>query len=410
MFKLLSKNILIYGSTNLIKSLVPFLMLPILTMYLTLEEFGKLSLIETTILFLTPFILLNINAAINVEYFKLEKVELKNYITNALMLSFFAFCFFTFIFFIFEDFLVKMFGMDRDIVMFLTLFAFLRVFSSVTLGLFQVRAQASKFALFTIFQTSIDLTLSYLFVVLMGAGYFGRLEGIYTAFFIASLLGAYLLVKMGYIGKINFAYTKEILKFGIPLIPHAVGGTIIAMSDRFFISYFHGNAEVGLYTVAYQISALMLLVSLSVNQAWSPFFFKMLKKEQIRKALEYTLYLFIFFTLSGIGIFLFKDFLFYIFVDQEFYAAKEFFLYLLLGFLFQSFYFLVTNLLFYEKKTLLLAKITLSGAVLNMVLNYFFIHLYGTIGVAYATTITWFVFFILVVMVDFKIIKRYMLK
>ena len=39
MLKKLSSNIIIYGGTNGIKSLVPFLMLPILTIHLSVEDF-----------------------------------------------------------------------------------------------------------------------------------------------------------------------------------------------------------------------------------------------------------------------------------------------------------------------------------------------------------------------------------
>ena len=66
MLKKLSGNILIYGGTNAIKSLVPFLMLPILTAYLSVSDYGVLSLIEVSILFLAPFITLNINSAIKI--------------------------------------------------------------------------------------------------------------------------------------------------------------------------------------------------------------------------------------------------------------------------------------------------------------------------------------------------------
>lgn len=406
MLKLLSKNIIIYGSVNTLKSLVPLFMLPILTMHLSTQEFGLLSLIETTILFLTPFILLNINSAINVEYFKLQNNEIKDYITNALLLSLLSFLFFLSIFLIFKEFISSLFSVNQEIVVLLVVFSFLRVVSSVVLSLFQVTQQVNKFAIFSLFQTIVDFTLSYLFVVLYQHGYLGRLEGIYISFFIASLIGMYLLVKMDYLGKITFNYSKDILKFGLPLIPHAIGGTVIAMSDRYFISYFCGNEEVGLYTVAYQISALMLLISISVNQAWSPMLFRMLKDEEINKVYLYSIYLFVFFIFCSCVVYISKDLLFYIFVDENFYGAKEFFFYLLVGFVFQSFYFLVINYLFFQKRTALLAKITVFGAILNMILNYYFIQIYGTIGVAYATAITWFVFFILVLVVDLNLIKR----
>lgn len=409
MHKKLSKNIVVYGLTNMIKSLVPFIMLPLLTEYLTKEEFGILSLIETTILFLTPLILLNIGAAIKVEYFKVKQQVLSSYITNAFMLSFISFFIFLLIFSFFYKIIYTWIPIDKNLFIMLPLFAFLRVASTVTLVIYQAREEAKKFFLFTLFQTLVDFGLSYLFVVWLKYGYIGRLEGIYIAFFIASAIGVYLLIKMQYIVKINFYHTKEILKFGIPLIPHALGGTIIAMSDRYFISYYAGNEEVGLYVVAYQIAALMLLVGVSVNQAWSPMFFKMLQSRRYDKVQIYIYYLMILFIFIGIILYFIKDILFDLLVHQEFYEAKAFFGYLLLGFLFQSLYFLVTNLLFFEKRTALISGITVLGALLNMVLNYVLIQAYGTIGVAYATAITWGIFFLCVLAINIKLRKAYIL-
>ena len=405
MLKLLSKNIIIYGGTNALKSLVPLLMLPILTTFLTVEDFGLLSMIETTVLFITPFILLNINAAINVEYFKLKHIELKDYITNALFLSLSAFFILLFFILLFQKDIAILFQIEEMLLIWIMIFAMLRVISSVLLGLYQVRQEPIKFASFTLVQTILDFALSYILVVIYKYGYMGRLEGMYGIYGLFSIFGIYLLIKMDYIGKITFRYTKDILYFGLPLIPHAVSGTIMAMSDRYFISYFEGNDQVGLYTVAYQISALMLLVSMSVNQAWSPMLFRLLKERNTKQAKKITFILFLFFTIVGILIYLLQDILFSIFVNKSFYIAKEYFGWLLLGFIFQSFYFLVTNILFFEKKTKLLASITMIGASVNIVLNYFFIQWFGVVGVAYATAITWFLFFIVVTSMDMKLIK-----
>ena len=97
---------------------------------------------------------------------------------------------------------------------------------------------------------------------------------------------------------------------------------------------------------------------------------------------------------------------FYVFVNDDFSLAKQYFPYLLLGFLFQSFYFLATNKFFYEKRTGLLASITALGAFLNLVLNYIFINDFGVVGVAYATCLTWLVFCLIVVFVKFLLLER----
>jgi len=401
--KKLSGNIIIYGGTNAIRALVPFLMLPILTFYISPKEYGDLALIEITIMFLLPFIMLNINGAVNVEYFRRDnRQEYKQYVMNAIVLSFFSFLFTSLLLYFFKIQFSSWIDLDSQWIELLALFAFLRVLSTIILVIFQASERPKLYAYFSIAQTIVDFSISYYLVVVFKYNIVGRIVGVYSSFFIFMVLALYLLYKMNYFKeKFTFKYTKEILSFGVPLIPHAIGGMILAMSDRYFISYYVGNSEVGLYTVAYQVSAVLLLISISINQAWSPIFFRLMKEKnhiQINKVISI---LFILFLFSSIVVYFLSSFIYEYFIDIRFHDSKVYFLYLLLGFTFQSFYFLFTNYLFYYKKTSLLSLITFLGAIINLLLNYLFIKMYGTIGVAYATAITWFFYFVVVVfMVD----------
>jgi len=408
MLKKLSSNVLIYGGTNALKSLVPFLMLPILTAYISPKEYGVLSIIETTILFLIPFIMLNINGAINVEYFRTNsKKEYKQYVINAINLSFIAFLLVFFVLTFFASDISALLKMDKKWIELLAFFTFLRVLSTIVLVIFQASQKAKKYAFFSIAQTLVDFGLSYYFVVILSYGIVGRLNGVYGSFFLFTLVALLLLYKMEYFKeKITFKYTKEILSFGIPLIPHSIGGIILAMSDRYFISYYIGNSEVGFYTVAYQVAAVLLLISTSINQAWSPMFFGLMKNRDYKKIDKIIIFLSIFFLFSAIVIYFISSYIYLYFIDSKFYPSKIYFIYLLLGFLFQSLYFLFTNYLFYYKKTSSLSAITFSGAIINIILNYILIKVYGSIGVAYATMITWFLYFITVYAISKKVDQR----
>lgn len=407
MINKLSQDIVTYGLTNSIRSLVPFIILPILTAYLTTEEFGMLSLIEVSILFLFPLVSLNVYAAINVEYFHLKKVQLSSYITNALSLSTISFVLLLLIVMFFSEQIESYIHLPISIIVLLPIFAVLRLFPQVVLGLLQVEQKSKSYFLFTLFQALFDLVLSYILIVMYKTGYVGRLEGTYISTFFMTGYAFYYLYKHDFLSSITFKYTRRILDFSLPLIPHILGGVIIAMSDRYFIVYYAGNEMLAYYTVAYQLSALMLLFGTSINQAWSPFLFRLLKESnKFQETVKYTGILMIVFLIFGALIYVIRDIAFMLFVDKNFYAAKEYFLWLLIGFIFQSLYFLVTNFIFFKKHTKILAKITFSGAILNLILNYFFIQRYDVIGVAYATALTWAVFFFVVLVVVLYLYKE----
>jgi len=401
MIKQLSGNIVIYGFTNALRVVVPFLMLPILTTYLTTTEFGLLSMIETTILFLFPFISLNIFSGISVEYYKLKKEELRHYISNAFLLSLLSFIFFMMLAYVFRATFEKSFSIPIMLVLSLPIFAVLRLSSQVVLSLLQMSNNPKYFAILVSIQTLVDFALSYLLVVMYTEGYWGRLAGIYIAYIIASIISIIYLYQKKYLGIFTFIYSSKILRYTLPLIPHVIGGVVIAMSDRYFIAYYVNNEVLAYYTVAYQLASVMLLLSVSVNQAWTPLLYRFLKEGNSgKKILNYSMGLMILFVLFGIIVSVSEDILFYFFVDEKFHQAKEYYLWLLIGFIFQSLYFLVTNFLFYESRTKTLALITFLGALVNLCLNYVLIQQYGTIGVAYATTITWVLFFIVTLSIN----------
>lgn len=401
--KRLSKDTLIYGITTGIKSAIPILMLPILTAYLSPKEYGMLSIIEVSILFLMPFISLSSHGAVKVMFFKLRAQELKQYITDALYLSLFLFFIFLLIFVPFNNFLSELTKLPDYILLLLPLFALLRVVGGVAGVILQVKHKPLHFSGFSILQTLIDVSFSILFIVYLRFDYVGRLAGMYGSFFISTILGLYILLKMNLISlRPSYKFVNNIIRFGGPLIPHAIGGSVLAMSDRYFIAYFIDTENVAYYTTAYQLSALMLLFVSAINIAWTPYFFKLIKDggdDAFKEIFNILQILVIVIMVLGGVIYMLDDLLFNLFCDVSYESAKNYFPYLLIGFVFQSIYIIFSSLFFYEKKTIELSKITISAAVLNLILNYFFILEFSAIGVAYATAVSWFLFSIVIVIV-----------
>lgn len=394
MLKILSKDIAAYGIIGSFRAFVPFLLLPLLTRYLSTSEFGILSIIEATIVLISPFVLSNIPGAINTEYFHLPASELKAYITNSLILAFVAFLIVTLITVIFLFLFPDFGGISSAISLWIPFLAVSKIVSSVILGVFQMRRETRNYATFVALQTSFDLALTYGLVVLFKMGYLGRLEGMYGTFILTTLAGIFWLKRMDLISaQIVLGYSKKILAFSVPLIPHTLSGAVLLMSSRYFISSIVGKGAVGTYSVAYQIASIMTLIAMAVSQAWHPLLFRLLKDNtvdsisKIKRALSALIVVFI---VSGGAIYLVSDYIFKSFIDIKYYEGKEFFPWLLLGCTFQAIYLLFSSTFFFFKKTMHLASITSLFAVINLMLNYLLIKQYGAVGGAYATAITWF--------------------
>jgi len=408
--RLMASSLATYGAVGVIRALVPFVMLPILTRHLTVSDFGILMIIETTVAFASPFVLGNISGAISVEFFHLTHFALKDYLTNALLLCCCAVLAATGLSWFVTIAYPNVGGIPSILWMLVPLFASLRIVSSVALGILQMRQDPRRYALFVLFQVSVDIMLSYTLVVALDAGFVGRLAGTYGGFFFGALLGFTLLVRLDLLSfQLVVRYSKRILSFTVPLIPHTLAGATLAMSDRYFIAAIVGKDAVGVYSVAYQVASIMLLVAMSVCQAWNPILFRLLRSnttEEFRRVRLAVGALAVGFIAIGAAIYLVSDYLFDVFVDRRFDHARIFFPWLLGGFVSQSLYLLLSSAYFFYKRISQLAAITTFFGLVNILLNYVLIHEYGVMGGAYSTMITWLLTFLCIATFWMRLIRR----
>jgi O-antigen/teichoic acid export membrane protein len=64
------------------------------------------------------------------------------------------------------------------------------------------------------------------------------------------------------------------LAVGIPLIPHGIAWTLLALGDRTVIQSVDGSGQVGRYQVAYTVGALGLTLVTAIANAWAPIVFR----------------------------------------------------------------------------------------------------------------------------------------
>jgi O-antigen/teichoic acid export membrane protein len=264
--------------------------------------------------------------------------------------------------------------------------------SQIVLGLLQMSKQSMRYGLYQVSMTSINLILSILLVVVFRLSWTGRVWGIFATYAIFMVIGVAFLIRKGYlIPQISKDYVKDIFWFGIPLLPHLLAGPLMQFSDRLLISKFVGNDWTGLYNVAFQIGNSIALVTVAFNQAWVPFLYGKLKNANASDKIKlvkqsYGLILAYF----GIALLLimFTPLIFRWFIDPNFYPAQQFVFLIALGSAINGIYFLVTNYIFYEKKTYILSWITVSNGVLSVLLNIFLIQKFGAWGAAYTFLIT----------------------
>ena len=400
----LLKNISGFTFFNVLNSAIPFLLLPILTAYLTPEHYGVVDIFYNTTLILTPFIGFSIVKSVGRFYF--EKIVMSRFVSTVIVVLLSSGLIITALSLVF-DIVFQDYLQQYDIPPYLIFLAFLyTVFtqiSEVLLILWRVSSKVTQYGVFRVCKTALDLGLSILLIVGLNLGWEGRIIPQVVAAFLFAVIALYILYKLGYLNnlKVDKAYKRQALSYSVPLIFHTFGGYVINFSDRFFILLMLGMSDVGVYSVAYQIGMAMSLVQNSFNQAWVPFFYQKLNENSIsanRKIVQIIYLYTLFLVVVSILIYLMIPFIYEYLIDESYEEGSGIVFWVLLGFLFNGVYKMMVNYLFYDKRTVLIAVLSLSSAGLNVILNYFLIKANGITGAAQATMIT-FLFFLILIMI-----------
>jgi len=144
------------------------------------------------------------------------------------------------------------------------------------------------------------------------------------------------------------------------------------------------------------------------NKVYVPWFFENLNKNDLSikiKIVKFTyLYFLLLVFLAVIVLFLFPIAV-SIFIGSAFKSINVYSFFIVLGFVFQGMYFMVTNYIIYANKTYLQAIVTISVGLLKIPITYYLIIWLGAIGASVSYSITFFIFFIATWTLSSKVYK-----
>jgi O-antigen/teichoic acid export membrane protein len=395
----LLKNLFSYTFFNILNAVTPFILIPILTNSLTKEGYGLVAMFTIVVSFLIPITGFSVNGAITRQFYFLDESELKKYINNCIYILMASLIFLSFVLLLFSKYLYIVTKIPSGWLFKAMLIAGFTFTHNIFLVLLQVNNKPIWYGFFQIFNSILNLGLTIVFVKFYSQGWEGRLNAWLLASFLMFCFVLYkLYIQKMLFNKFNRDKVVHALKFGIPLIPHAIGGLFIALSDRLIITNILNVEATGIYTIAFQLASILGILMNSLNTAFVPWLFESLNANseiQKRKIVTMTYVVFIGIIIAVLFGNYMIDLLFSCFIGDNFLESKKYILVLLSAFGFNGMYLMVTNYLFYIEKTILLAKSTFMIALLNLPLCYYLTLWYGLVGATYATAIAYFLLFVI---------------
>ena len=188
----------------------------------------------------------------------------------------------------------------------------------------------------------------------------------------------------------NKEYWKYSLQLSIPLIGYALANQVLSVSDRRMIQYMVDNSAVGIYSTLYTVSSISLMVWGAINASFIPYLYENIesKNSGVKK---YSLMLMGTYAIVAVMLTFVAPEIVRVLATEEYYEAIYIMPPIAGGVFLTCVSNMYSNVLIYYKKTPYIMYSAVTGAVVNVVLNFIFISRYGYMAAAYTTLVAYIV-------------------
>lgn len=381
----------VYLVSNVVNAAIPFALLPLLTRLLGPAGYGEVAVFQSLLCALEAFVGLSVAGAAGRRFYDGPQAqrELGAFIGSCLQLVLCAGALVLGVVVLLREPLAAALGLRPQWLCWAVLLCVCTAVIGIRLGQWQVRHQARCFGALQIGQGALNMALSLLLVVGLGWGAAGRIE---AQLWTAGLFALLALVLLWRDGLLRLAVwrpddLKQALAFGLPLVPHFAGLFLLNAVDRIVIHAELGLAEAGVYMVAVQMANGMSLVFDALNKAYGPWLFERLQRDDAvekRRIVRLTYAWFVLVLLGAALALQAGPVLVAWLAGPKFAHAGELIGWLALGQAFSGMYFMVTNYIFFSRRTGALALVTATSGLVNVALLGVLVPTQGLRGAAMA--------------------------
>lgn len=404
-YKKLGKNVLSLTIGSFGSKLLSFFFVPFYTAVLTTEEYGTADLITTTVSLLFPFFTFIIYESMM--RFAQEKNEDPSQIYSIGMIvwgigSVVLICVAP---------LIRFVPALKDYWILLLLY-YLTYSINSNIGYF-IRGleKVATYSISGIINTFSTICLNLLFLLVLKKGVEGYLLSFIISNFIATLfmfVSARIYKLKLTVRRLDKSLVKKMMKYSLPLIPNSASWWVSNSSDRYILVFFAGTAANGIYSVAYKIPTIISMVTGIFTTAWRLSAVEEFGTEASKKFYSDVFNMYV--TLTAImlsGLMLVNKPLAHFLYSKDFYQAWIFVPVLLVASVFHAYCDFFGSIYTSSMKTKMVFYSTLIGAISNIVLNLILIPIFGGLGAAVATLISYVLVCVIRMINSRRIMKLY---
>lgn len=402
--KNLFKSSIIYTIASVMVKGINLITFPIFSRYLIPAEYGVVNLYTVLTSFIVLIASLQLNSCIATTKSKFNNEKNESIVISIASFVSLIFIILIIISFVFRKSMGEVFRLDSNLIVFATIQSFFIFIINFYNTILVHEKKDISYLLNSVIITFLNITISLILVIYMKNNkYLGMIIGnIISTLLIGSILYFKLTNKKFFIKKDDLYFA---LKISLPIVPHVLGHQLLSSSDRIMLNNIFGSDSVGIYAFAYNIGMLIKILWNSINNAWVPWLFKNLKDEKYNTINIITKqYIYLFMILTIVFIFLTPEITF-IMASKEYWSAITIIPLIAISYYIVFLYSFPVNYQFYFEKTKYIPLGTGAAAIINILLNLYFIPKYAAVAATMTTLISYTLLFLFHLLIVKYIVK-----
>lgn len=370
------RNGSLFSLYSFLQSGISFILLIVLAKFISPADYGSMSLFNTASTLFGYFVGLNTAGYLSVSFFaNKQKEEFKKDFTAIILITFGSSIFLCICILPFLSSLSALVSITPPLLIAALLIASFRIFLQILLNYYRVQEKVIDYGIYSCSNSIFTALLVFTFVLYFKQGWHGYVQGQLVSLTLIAGMSLFLFKKWElYSFKgLSVERFKEIIFWGVPLIPHLAAIWIRQGMDRYIIEHNHTTADVGFFSFALNLTNIIIMVGTSFNNTFSVNIFKTLASdsalsEKIQILKRQSRKIIMVYIAAAILIVLGVTVCIPIIMPNYSPAIKYFLILSLYG-LCQCFYFQYCNYFFYLKKTKTLMYITFGSSLLHLSLS-----------------------------------------
>lgn len=380
-----------YAVSSILQRCLSLITLPLFTRLLTTEQYGQLTIYQSWLGIFSIVLTLNLAyGSFSTAMVKFQR-DRDGYISSVEGICLILTVIFLIVYLPFRELWNKLFELPTGIIC---------IMVAELLGTTAIQLWSGKKRFEFKYKSIIAITLgisfaspviAYLMIISRNEKGYARIIGYAIVNIIVG--GTFYLVNVMH-GKKIFCkeYWKYALSFNVPLLVYYLSQVVFNQSDRIMISHMVGKDKAAIYGVGYSLAMILVFLLNAINNSYVPWYYEKIKEGRQEENRRVSLMIAVIMAVSLTIVIWFAPEIISVLAGDQYaeaiYVVPPITISLLLLFYAQLF----INVEFYyeEKNKLVLASV--GAAILNMMLNLFFIRHFGFVAAAYTTLFSYIVF------------------